>query len=65
MVIAAQEKSLGALCVQKNEEGKEISLCYLSRTLVGDELKNSPPITHLCHSKDKALHASLYDIGDL
>jgi len=26
LYIAAQEKSLGALCVQKNEEGKEIIL---------------------------------------
>jgi len=39
--IAAQEKSLGALCVQKNEKGKEIALYYLSCTLVGAELKYS------------------------
>jgi len=26
LYIAVQEKSLGALCVQKNEEGKEINL---------------------------------------
>jgi len=43
LYIAAQEKSLGALCVQKNEQGKEITLYYLSRTLVGAELKYSPP----------------------
>ena len=42
LYIAAQEKSLGALCVQKTEEGNEIGLYYLSRTLVGAELKYSP-----------------------
>ena len=40
--MAAQEQSLGALCAQKNEEGKEVALYYLSRTLVGAELKYSP-----------------------
>jgi len=42
LYIATQEQSLGALCVQKNEEGKEVTLYYLSRTLVGAELKYSP-----------------------
>ena len=42
LYIAAQEQSLGALCVQKNEERKEVALYYLSRTLVGAELKYSP-----------------------
>ena len=47
LYIAAQENSLGALCVQKNEEGKETALYYLSRTLVGAELKYSP-IEKIC-----------------
>jgi len=42
LYIAAYKKSLGALCVQENEEGKEVALYYLSRTLVGAELKYSP-----------------------
>ena len=42
LYIAAQEQSLGALRVQKNEEGNEAALYYLSRTLVGAELKYSP-----------------------
>ena len=46
---AAQEKFQGALCVHKNEEGKEIVLYYLSRTLVGAELKYSP-IEKICPS---------------
>ena len=42
MTSRCQEQSLGALCVQKNEEGKEVALYYLSRTLVGAKLKYSP-----------------------
>jgi len=49
LYIAAQKKSLGALCVQKNEEEEEIALYYLSRTLVGAELKYSP-IEKICLS---------------
>ena len=49
LYIVAQEKSLGALCVQENEEGKEVALCYLSRTLVGAKLKYSP-IEKMCLS---------------
>ena len=49
LYIAAQEQSLGALCVQENEEGKEVVLYYLSRTLVGTELKYSP-IEKMCLS---------------
>ena len=49
LYLAAQEKSLGALCLQKNEEGKEIAIYYLSRTLVGAELKYSP-IEKICLS---------------
>ena len=41
LYIAAQEKSLGALIVQENEEGKERALYYLSRTLNGAELNYS------------------------
>jgi len=46
---ALKQKSLGALCVQKNEEGKEIALYYLSHTLVGAKLKYSP-IEKICLS---------------
>ena len=42
LYIAAQEKFLGALLAQENDEGKENSLYYLSRTLNGAELNNSP-----------------------
>jgi len=49
LYIAAQEKYLELLCVQKNEEGKEIVLYYLSRTLVGAELRYSP-IQKICLS---------------
>ena len=38
LYIAAQKKSLGALLAQQNDEGKENSLYYLSRTLNGAEL---------------------------
>jgi len=41
LYIAAREQSLAALCVQKKEEGKEVALYHLSRTLVGAELKYS------------------------
>jgi len=49
LYIPAQEKSLGALCVQENKEGKEVALYYLSRTLVGAEFKYSP-IENICLS---------------
>ena len=49
LYISAQEQSLGALCVQENEEGKEVALYYLSRTLVGAESKYSP-IEKMCLS---------------
>jgi len=42
-------KILAALCVQKNEEGKEVTLYYLSHMLVGVELKYSP-IKKICLS---------------
>ena len=41
LYIAAQEKSLGALLAQQNDEGKENSFYYLSRTLNGVELNYS------------------------
>jgi len=47
LYIATQERSLGALCAQENEEGKERALYYLSRTLVGVELHYSP-IEKMC-----------------
>ena len=49
LYISAQDQSLGALCVQENEEGKEVALYYLSRTLVGAESKYSP-IEKICLS---------------
>ncbi|KAG9458896.1 hypothetical protein H6P81_003404 [Aristolochia fimbriata] len=42
LYIAAQEKSVGALLAQCDENNKERSLYYLSRTLVGAELNYSP-----------------------
>ncbi|KAG9458441.1 hypothetical protein H6P81_002949 [Aristolochia fimbriata] len=42
LYIAAQEKLVGALLAQCNENNKERSLYYLSRTLVGAELNYSP-----------------------
>ncbi|XP_075084754.1 uncharacterized protein LOC142168006 [Nicotiana tabacum] len=41
------ERSLGALLAQENEEGKEQSLYYLSRTLVGAKL-NYTPFEKIC-----------------
>ena len=35
LYIIAQECSLGALLAQKNEENKEMTLYYLSQTLMG------------------------------
>ncbi|KAL0420667.1 UNVERIFIED_CONTAM: hypothetical protein Slati_3089600 [Sesamum latifolium] len=42
LYIVAQERSIGALMAQENEEGKEKVLYYLSRTLTENELKYSP-----------------------
>ncbi|KAL0427407.1 UNVERIFIED_CONTAM: hypothetical protein Slati_2915500 [Sesamum latifolium] len=42
LYIAAQERSIGALMEQENEEGKEKALYYLSRTLTENKLKYSP-----------------------
>ncbi|XP_074290338.1 uncharacterized protein LOC141617067 [Silene latifolia] len=47
LYIAAQERSLGAMCAQKIEDRKERALYYLSRTLVGAEL-NYSPIEKIC-----------------
>jgi len=47
LYIVAQEGSLGLLCVQENEEGKERALYYLSRTLVVVEL-NYSQIEKIC-----------------
>ena len=48
LYIAVQEKYLGALMEQANEEGKERALYYLSRTLNRAELNYSPiEKTHL------------------
>ena len=38
LYISAQEQSLGVLLAQKNDEGKENALYYLSRMLNGMEL---------------------------
>jgi len=42
LYIATQERSLGALCAQENEERKERASYYLSRMLVVAELHYSP-----------------------
>ncbi|KAG9446524.1 hypothetical protein H6P81_012652 [Aristolochia fimbriata] len=42
LYIAAQEKSVGALLAQCDENNKDRSLYYLSRTMVGAELNYSP-----------------------
>ncbi|CAM8906321.1 unnamed protein product [Rhodiola kirilowii] len=47
LYVAAQEKSLGAMCAQEIDERKERPLYYLSRTLVGAEL-NYSPIEKIC-----------------
>ncbi|XP_074301285.1 uncharacterized protein LOC141632659 [Silene latifolia] len=47
LYIAAQERSLGAMCAQEIEDRKERALYYLSRTLVGAEL-NYSPIEKIC-----------------
>ncbi|KAG9442525.1 hypothetical protein H6P81_018379 [Aristolochia fimbriata] len=47
LYIAVQEKSVGALLAQCDEDNKERSLYYLSRTLVGAEL-NYTPIEKTC-----------------
>ncbi|KAL0349639.1 UNVERIFIED_CONTAM: Transposon Tf2-12 polyprotein [Sesamum radiatum] len=46
-LLAAQERSVGILLAQKNDEGKENALYYLSRTMTPNELKYSP-IEKLC-----------------
>ncbi|KAL0350135.1 UNVERIFIED_CONTAM: hypothetical protein Sradi_4162700 [Sesamum radiatum] len=47
LYVAAQERSVGILLAQKNDEGKENALYYLSRTMTPNELKYSP-IEKLC-----------------
>ncbi|KAL0406001.1 UNVERIFIED_CONTAM: hypothetical protein Slati_3914000 [Sesamum latifolium] len=47
LYVAAQEHSVGILLAQKNDEGKENALYYLSRTMTPNELKYSP-IEKLC-----------------
>ncbi|KAL0285769.1 UNVERIFIED_CONTAM: hypothetical protein Sangu_2765400 [Sesamum angustifolium] len=47
LYVAAQKRSVGILLAQKNDEGKENALYYLSRTMKPNELKYSP-IEKLC-----------------
>ncbi|KAL0394684.1 UNVERIFIED_CONTAM: putative protein K02A2.6 [Sesamum latifolium] len=47
LYVVAQERSVGILLAQKNDEGKENALYYLSRTMTPNELKYSP-IEKLC-----------------
>ncbi|KAL0423267.1 UNVERIFIED_CONTAM: Gag-Pol polyprotein [Sesamum radiatum] len=42
LYVAAQERSVGILLAQKNNERKENTLYYLSRTMMPNELKYSP-----------------------
>ncbi|XP_071912458.1 uncharacterized protein [Coffea arabica] len=47
LYISAQERSVGALLAQENDEGKENALYYLSRMMTSNEL-NYSPIEKLC-----------------
>ncbi|XP_057803526.1 uncharacterized protein LOC131018841 [Salvia miltiorrhiza] len=47
LYIAAQKRSMGALLAQENENGKDNTLYYLSRTMTPNELKYAP-IEKLC-----------------
>ncbi|KAL0308970.1 UNVERIFIED_CONTAM: hypothetical protein Sradi_5839300 [Sesamum radiatum] len=47
LYVAAQEHSVGILLAQKNDEGKENALYYLSRMMTPNELQYSP-IEKLC-----------------
>ena len=47
LYIAAQERSVGALLAQENDDGKENALYYLSRMMTPNEVKYSP-IMKLC-----------------
>ncbi|XP_071932974.1 uncharacterized protein [Coffea arabica] len=47
LYISAQERSVGALLAQENDEGKENALYYLSRMMTSNEL-NYAPIEKLC-----------------
>ncbi|KAL0445388.1 UNVERIFIED_CONTAM: hypothetical protein Slati_2261500 [Sesamum latifolium] len=47
LYVAVQERSVGILLAQKNDEGKKNALYYLSRTMTPNELKYSP-IEKLC-----------------
>ncbi|XP_027150259.1 uncharacterized protein LOC113750495 [Coffea eugenioides] len=47
LYIFAQERSVGALLAQENDEGKENALYYLSRMMTSNEL-NYSPIEKLC-----------------
>ena len=47
LYISAAENSIGSLLAQKNEDGKEQAVYYLSRILTANELKYSP-IEKLC-----------------
>ncbi|KAL0371798.1 UNVERIFIED_CONTAM: Transposon Tf2-11 polyprotein [Sesamum calycinum] len=47
LYVTAQERSVGILLAQKNNEGKENALYYLSRAMTPNELKYSP-IEKLC-----------------
>ncbi|XP_071917133.1 uncharacterized protein [Coffea arabica] len=49
LYIFAQERSVGALLAQENDEGKENALYYLSRMMTSNEL-NYSPIEKLCLS---------------
>jgi len=49
LYIAAQERSLGALCAWENSKSKEKALYYLSRTLVGAK-HNYSPFEKICLS---------------
>ncbi|KAG9449464.1 hypothetical protein H6P81_009429 [Aristolochia fimbriata] len=67
LYIAVQERSVGALLAQCDEDNKERSLYYLSQMLVGDEIKYTPikktclALVFACAIKGQALANFLVD----
>jgi hypothetical protein len=70
LYIAAMPTSLGVLLAQTNDEGKEVSLYYLSRTLLGAEcnyldIETNMSSACICSSKALPLHAITYGTSRL
>ena len=64
LYIFAQERSVGALFAQENDECKENALYYLSRMMTLNELNYSPIkklcLAYICHSNIKTLFSSTH-----